>query len=438
MSSSSRRRAAILGALTLRLLLSFALATGTDDTRDDLGGLESAAYAPSSAGEGGAHAHAHVLRHEPLRLGAILRARREASAGAEEMGSGHSAQAAAPNYGPSHPPMSCDTRNPIHVLYTVDAGAAKYTAASMFSALASAKEPGQLRFHLMVPAHEDAVALCETLHKFEQKKTLGKKHESFMCPRDAVEPFRESPHPPPDCLSPHAHAPACVCSSLQFRFVVLDNNPALLAKIKEQIKLSMARHSPDRYDELSNIPNFARNWAYEALQPLGVGKVIYIDADTIVKGDLGELWRKEFHDDRSVMIAKSCDNKMVKHIDFGNKIVRALIGDPPSCMYNTGVIVMDIDKLAHFDLGTKINEMYIEHEKSNLWREGIQQPAFILALYHRIQSLDSLWNTTGLGRVKPIVSASKVNKAKILHWTGQRKPWLSKGNFKEHWTPYAI
>jgi hypothetical protein len=54
-------------------------------------------------------------------------------------------------------------------------------------------------------------------------------------------------------------------------------------------------------------------------------------------------------------------------------------------MYNTGVIVMDVDELAEMRLGERINEMYVEHEKSNLWREGIQQPAFILALYHRIQ-----------------------------------------------------
>jgi hypothetical protein len=54
-------------------------------------------------------------------------------------------------------------------------------------------------------------------------------------------------------------------------------------------------------------------------------------------------------------------------------------------MYNTGVIVMDVDELAEMKVGEKIDEMYVEHKKNKLWRKGIQQSAFILAVYHRIQ-----------------------------------------------------
>lgn len=344
------------------------------------------------------------------------------------------------SYGPTSESINCDKPDPVHVMYTVDAAAVKYTAASVYSALKNAKEPGRLRFHFMVPTYSDAQAMCQMLHKFEKKKRVSKKHLSFMCPRSSVPSFSGYQHQPPsDCKSAQSRSAACVCSSQQFHFVVLENVPALLAKIKKQIKLSMERHSPDRYDDLTNIPNFSRNWAYEVLQPLGIKKILYIDADTIVKGDLGELWSLQFEEGKAVMIATNCKNKMAKHFSLGNKIIRALIGDPPpSCMYNTGVIVMDVDELAEMKVGEKIDEMYVEHKKNKLWRKGIQQSAFILAVYQRIQSLDSVWNTTGLGRGRLRLSSGKIDKAKILHWTGSRKPWLPDGNFKSYWTPYSV
>jgi lipopolysaccharide biosynthesis glycosyltransferase len=63
--------------------------------------------------------------------------------------------------------------------------------------------------------------------------------------------------------------------------LLLRNHGPTLRKIREQVQLSQAR-ATDRAD-LANIPNFARNWADELLLPTGVDKVIYLDADTIVK-----------------------------------------------------------------------------------------------------------------------------------------------------------
>ena len=42
----------------------------------------------------------------------------------------------------------------------------------------------------------------------------------------------------------------------------------------------------------------------------------------------------------------------------------------------------------------------------------------------------------GLGFKK--VSQQVINNAKILHWTGKKKPWLPNGRYKEIWNKYKL
>lgn len=54
------------------------------------------------------------------------------------------------------------------------------------------------------------------------------------------------------------------------------------------------------------------------------------------------------------------------------------------------------------------------------------------------QVLDGRWNTCGLGYTTPHLSPAELAAARILHWTGSRKPWLKEGHFKEEWEPYSL
>eukprot|EP00873_Tetraselmis_striata_P045268 jgi/Tetstr1/465532/TSEL_010201.t1 len=344
---------------------------------------------------------------------------------------------------PDTHPLLCSGGDPVHVLYTIDQEALAAVAPSIFSALANARRPGALRFHLMVPAHEDAAALCETLTRYNQTKSLGhgSLHDApgYMCPRPAVNmmpppKLREAP----DCaeISERRDAPSCLCGGGQFHMLLLRNHSDAYKKIRAQVAMSQAR-ATDRAD-LANIPNFARNWAHEMLLPLGVEKVIYLDADTIVKGDLGELWGARMKVGRAVMMARNCKKVLHRHYDFSSLLVKHFLKDPGGCMYNTGVIVMDLRMMRQLSVGSRITLLYNSHRRAKLWLQGNQQPAFVMAVANHTQVLDGRWNTCGLGYTTPHLSPVELAAARILHWTGSRKPWLKEGHFKEEWEPYSL
>ena len=84
------------------------------------------------------------------------------------------------------------------------------------------------------------------------------------------------------------------------------------------------------------------------------------------------------------------------------------------------------------------------NKKFNNFYNGGTQPPMNIVFSHSIQELPQEWNQTGLGEHKRPVSSefeTRIMNAKILHWTGGMKPWLSKKNdlythFAEQWYVY--
>eukprot|EP00951_Prasinocladus_malaysianus_P028985 scaffold266041_cov43-Prasinocladus_malaysianus.AAC.1 len=54
--------------------------------------------------------------------------------------------------------------------------------------------------------------------------------------------------------------------------------------------------------------------------------------------------------------------------------------------FNTGVAVMDLEKLSRLKFHRRISELIDHHTNIQpLWKHGVQQPSFVLALYPYIQ-----------------------------------------------------
>ncbi len=70
-----------------------------------------------------------------------------------------------------------------------------------------------------------------------------------------------------------------------------------------------------------------------------------------------------------------------------------------------------------------------------LWALG-SQPPLHLALHGRWAALPPSWNLDGLGRVGSLTPPA-LGAAKLLHWTGKRKPWLPDGLYVERWRRYV-
>jgi hypothetical protein len=56
--------------------------------------------------------------------------------------------------------------------------------------------------------------------------------------------------------------------------------------------------------------------------------------------------------------------------------------------------------------------------------------------FRRVQLLDARWNVLQLGWNKAL-PPERLKAAWVLHWNGEKKPWLKAGLYAERWRPYT-
>ena len=74
-----------------------------------------------------------------------------------------------------------------------------------------------------------------------------------------------------------------------------------------------------------------------------------------------------------------------------------------TCVFNRGVVLLDCKRWRELRLTETIEDLvdaYV-HSHAKLWRGGISQPPFLLALAGRYMKLNMEWNVRGLGRSIP-------------------------------------
>jgi lipopolysaccharide biosynthesis glycosyltransferase len=183
--------------------------------------------------------------------------------------------------------------------------------------------------------------------------------------------------------------------------------------------------------------NFARNFADAYLLPLGVHRLVYLDADTIVQGDVADLWATELAEGQVAAFARSCTLTMRQIFDFEDPfggryscrcraatfVLRcaalqmasthfghptdgrrpaggavAAVMRPSDCYINAGVYTVDLQAYAAHGIQRRVAALAAEHAAGRrLWVQGVQQSAFVLALVGRVAEVDGRWNTNSLG-----------------------------------------
>eukprot|EP00435_Cladocopium_sp_Y103_P044130 s622_g12.t1 len=181
-------------------------------------------------------------------------------------------------------------------------------------------------------------------------------------------------------------------------------------------------------------------------------KIIYLDTDVIVKGDVCELHDLAFSS-RSEAVVAAVPRRHLP-LSFYLKVFspKMPIWVPSSApSFNAGVMVIDMKRweswhefmlfLRLFALleetpqeQLKVTEQVLLWASQNgpgrdLWRHG-SQPPLLLLLYDRVEWIPDVWNVDGLGHGRGR-SEDAIQDAKILHWTGPLKPWLSNGLRKD-------
>jgi len=338
---------------------------------------------------------------------------------------------------------------PVHIMYSSDSKEYQAMLASLYSALRNSKQPGRLRFQLVVPSHLDKSVLCGKLVEVTSKARrrwcpLGDA-PSYLPEGVQVEECKVSTSRRQRRAQPATNrtevAPlvsSCMCGSEQFHIVSFDGE--VFADKLSVIQASlMSYKSPDGQvrQELKSDINFARNFADALLLPYGVRQMVYLDVDTIVQGDLVELMDGlSFTDSRWFAASPNCAHRMESWYDFKSVVVRRTMRRR-HCYINAGVYVVDLSRYALAGIQERIVQLVASHMRRQIWMQGMHQPSFILALYNYSIPLDHRWNTAGLGWM-PDMEERELQRASVLHWTGSHKPWHCDGYYHNLWEPYAV
>lgn len=175
--------------------------------------------------------------------------------------------------------------------------------------------------------------------------------------------------------------------------------------------------------------------------PESVDRVLYLDSDIIVKGDISEFYNTDFEDNFFVATTNV-------HSRFLKWFVRVKNGAKKGTVYvNTGVLLMNLDKLRR----EQNHDEVIEYIKRRGFFLTLPDQDVISTLYgHKVKLADGYvynlnerkirgWNRRHSGEEK--MDLARVEKhAKIIHYLGRNKPWNEKyrGILKPYYDKYKI
>ncbi|GKB78886.1 probable galacturonosyltransferase-like 7 protein [Tanacetum coccineum] len=191
--------------------------------------------------------------------------------------------------------------------------------------------------------------------------------------------------------------------------------------------------------------NYARNYLAEMLEGC-VGRVIYLDSDLVVVDDVSKLWGTSLGG-RTIGAPEYCHANFTKYFTngfWGNKVYASVFSDRKPCYFNTGVMVIDLEKWRQFGY-TKRIERWMEIQKSDRIYELGSLPPFLLVFAGNVAPIDHAWNQHGLGgdNVKGSCRDLHPGPVSLLHWSGSGKPWLRLDSkqpcpLDSLWAPYDL
>lgn len=78
----------------------------------------------------------------------------------------------------------------------------------------------------------------------------------------------------------------------------------------------------------------------------------------------------------------------------------------------------------------------MQNKDRQLWSLGTLPPGLI-TFYNLTYALDKSWHLLALGYL-PSLNVSEIEKAAVIHYNGNNKPWLDLGysHFRGYWSKY--
>lgn len=139
-------------------------------------------------------------------------------------------------------------------------------------------------------------------------------------------------------------------------------------------------------------------------------KAIYIDSDTVVQGDVSEMFLTEMGD----AYVGACHEQAMVQVDEYGTYVEKVIGISRHNFFNAGVLLINCDQFRlHFVLDKFIQYL---HEYNFVVTQD--EDYLNLICKDHVCWLDQRWNTEVFGEI-----AYPIEEAKVLHYIMVNKPW---------------
>jgi lipopolysaccharide biosynthesis glycosyltransferase len=165
----------------------------------------------------------------------------------------------------------------------------------------------------------------------------------------------------------------------------------------------------------------------ETMAPADCKRVLYVDADAIVVGDIRELWAFDLGP-HAIGAATDC------YLDADT--FAATWGLSKDGRYfNAGVQVIDLEKVRAGRFFTKALDFVVEHDKKLLY---VDQDALNYVFWKNSAVLEPTWNVQRYLKPHEIANETAPDKRwghawpRLIHYIGTEKPWM-----RNVWHPWA-
>ncbi|XP_075514968.1 putative galacturonosyltransferase 9 [Primulina tabacum] len=167
-------------------------------------------------------------------------------------------------------------------------------------------------------------------------------------------------------------------------------------------------------------------------------KILFLDDDVVVQKDLTTLWKIDM-DGKVNGAVETCFGsfrRFSEYLNFSHPLIKEKF-NPRACAWAFGMNMFDLDAWRREKCTDEYHYWQNLNEDLALWKLGTL-PVGLLTFYSTTKSFDKAWHVMGLG-INPSISMDEINKAAVIHFSGDMKPWLdiAMNHYKHLWTKYV-
>jgi len=202
-------------------------------------------------------------------------------------------------------------------------------------------------------------------------------------------------------------------------FVVADNlslanKEKLVASVeKYDVEVDFLSGDYSQFDKQQMVGHISRasylRLLLAQLLPGHVHKVLYLDSDVVIEGDIATLWNVDISE---YGLAAVIDHELADRLEI-------LTGDANGGYFNSGVLLMNLDRWRDDGVSSAVSDCLRSHASQLLYAD---QDVLNIVFRDRWLPLDFKWNYL-YGMNSEPGGAEGNSSPEIIHFAGPYKPW---------------